>query len=170
MKTKLQLLLLSILTLLTGGAAASCGDIAMRYLKAIDDMDWQVMRSLLAEDAWYTDPTMTHYDRPAIDLRGADAVVKFWRSASEDSGTSNIEYNVSGCFETAGYAMVNLDIRITVAGEFWNVAKDKIVIPGKVVSIVRVVDGKVAEHHDYVDYAGADRIVEELQSKHGTAD
>lgn len=125
------------------------------------------MQSLLADDAWYTDPTMIYYDRPAMDIRGAEKVVAFWRSASEDSGTSNIAYTVTQCFETADYHMVNLDIRITVAGSFWNVDKDEIVMPGKVISILRVKDGKVLEHHDYVDYAGADAHVEQLQQRYG---
>jgi hypothetical protein len=157
---------------LLGGAAQACDEasVAIRYLTAIDDMNWQEMTALLAESAHYTDPTMAYYDRPEIDLRGRDRIVEFWRSSSEDSGTSDISYTVTQCFETAGYHMVNLDIAITVAGEFWNVDKDEILLPGKVVSVIRVDDGEVIEHHDFVGYAGAESVIAELQERYGTVD
>lgn len=152
-------------------AAQACDDssVVIRYLNAIDDMNWQEMAGLLADSAHYTDPTMTYYDRPGIDLRGRDTIVEFWRSSSEDSATSDISYTVTQCFETAGYHMVNLDIAITVSGEFWNVDKDKILMPGKVVSVIRVNSGEVTEHHDFVGYSGAESVITELQQQHGTA-
>lgn len=157
---------------LFGSSAHACdvSSVAIRYLTAIDEMNWREMSELLADSAHYTDPTMTYYDRPAIDLRGRERIVDFWRSSSEDSGTSDISYTVTQCFETAGYHMVNLDIAITVSGELWNVDKDEILIPGKVVSVIRVSNGRVTEHHDFVGYAGAEPVIAELQKQHGTVD
>lgn len=146
------------------------GAVALRYLDAIETMQWQRMRSLLAKDAHYTDPTMIYFDREAIDIRGAESIVEFWRSSSEDSGTNQISYETTACFETAGYHMVNLNIEIVVSGKFWNVNKPEIALPGKVLSVIRVVEGRVVEHHDYVEYANADRVVAELQKKYGAAD
>ena len=156
------------LTIQNGAQACEESGVALRYLAAIDDMDWHTMSSLLAGDARYTDPTMVHYDRPAIDLVGRDAIVGFWRSSAEDSGTSDISYTVTGCFETAGYHVVNLDIAIRVAGEFWNVDQEEILVPGKVMSVIRVREGAVIEHHDYVSYAGADAVIDELRQRYGT--
>jgi len=150
------------------GVACEDDSVAVRYLSAIDDMNWVQMSSLLAKNAHYTDPTMIYYDRPAIDLTGRDDIVEFWRSSSEDSGTSNIGYTITACFETAGYHMVNLDIAITVSGKFWNVNKDEIVMPGKVISLIRVQDDAVIEHHDFVGYAGAESVIAELQERFGT--
>lgn len=163
-------ILLAVLVFSGGASACDDSSVAIRYLNAIDAMDWQEMRALLSESVHYSDPTMTYYDRPAIDLKGRDQVAEFWRSSSEDSGTINISYTVTQCFETAGYHMVNLDIAITVSGEYWNVNKDEIVLPGKLVSVIRVDNAEVAEHHDFVDYAGASSVITGLQSKYGTAD
>ena len=157
--------------LMLPGKLLACPEdsVALRYLDAIESMEWQRMRSLLADDARYTDPTMIYFDREAIDIRGADGIVEFWRSSSEDSGTSQIGYETTGCFETAGYYVVSLEIRITVSGEFWNIGKPEIVLPGKVLSIIRAVDGRVIEHNDYVEYSNVDRVVAELQKKYGKA-
>ena len=116
---------LTIALLLSCGAAIACekDSVARQYLAAIDAMDWEAMEAHLADDAVYTDPTMIHFDRDAIDLAGAEAIVEFWRSSSKSSGTSEIRYTVASCFETAGYHAVNLDIVVTVSGAFWNVAK-----------------------------------------------
>lgn len=155
--------------LLLPGKLVACPEdaLALRYLNTIENMQWQRMRSLLAVDARYTDRTMIYFDREAIDIRGADRIVAFWQSSSEDSGTSKIEYDTTGCFETAGYHVVNLTINIRVAGKFWNVNKPEISLPGKVLSVIRVAGGHVVEHHDYVEYASADRVVAELQKKYG---
>ncbi len=160
--------------LFTGLMAApysvACEDdgVAVRYLGAIDDMNRPEMAAMLAEQAHYTDPTMVYYDRPAIDLTGRDEIVEFWRSSSEDSGTSDIGYTITACFETAGYHMVNIDIAIRVAGRYWNVNKDEILMPGKVVSLIRIENDRVTEHHDYVGYAEAESVIAELQARYGT--
>ena len=166
------LLFVLILGLLMPGMLLACpaDSVALRYLDAIEKMQWQRMRSLLANDARYTDPTMIYFDRDAIDIRGAEGSVAFWRSSSEGSGTSQINYETTACFETAGYYMVNLDIEIVVSGRFWNVNRPEIALPGNVLSVIRVVDGRVLEHHDYVEYSNVDRVVVELQNKHGKYD
>lgn len=157
------------LTLVVYGEAAACapGSVAYDYLKAIDAMNWSAMRGHLAEDAVYTDPTMTHFDSPSINLHGADNIVAFWRSSSAESGTSKISYIITTCLETAGYHAVDLDINVRVSGHFWGVAKDEIDLSGQFVSIIRAQDGFVTEHHDYVDYSSVDEQIATLKKKYG---
>jgi len=165
---KVSFWLLTCWLLLPGKLAACTEDAtAIRYLEAIETMQWQRMRSLLAVDALYTDPTMVHFDRDAISIQGAENIVAFWRSSSEDSGTNQINYEITACFETAGYYIVNLDINTLVSGRLWNVNKREIVLSGRVMSVIHVADGRVIEHHDYVEYSNADRLVAELQRKYG---
>ena len=129
------------------------------------------MGELLDDAAQYSDPTMVYYGTEAIEIEGKDKIVAFWKRASEDSGTSDIRNDVTACFETGGYHLVNLDILITLAGSFWNVNVDELSIPGKQLMVIRVSDeGKVVEHHDYVGYAGGDRYIKEMQKKHGKLD
>ena len=158
-----------VLQLWSLAALSSCpsDSEAQRYLQAIQAMDWTLMESMLAKDAVYTDPTMTYFDREPIHLVGPGRIVDFWRDSSEESGTGEISYTTTQCFETAGYYVFNLDIDVQVAGAFWNVNKESINLPGKLLSIVRVKDGNLAEHHDYVEYSAALDVVNELQQKYG---
>ncbi|WOJ97984.1 nuclear transport factor 2 family protein [Congregibacter brevis] len=155
--------------LLSASTIYACpeGSVAQQYLSAIETMNWSKMESMLADDAVYTDPTMIYFDSDPIHRVGPPSIAGFWRSGSEESGTSKISYTTTQCFETAGYFVVNLDINVRVAGAYWNVDKDWISLPGKVLSIIRVTDGKVKEHHDYVEYSAAETTVSELQRKYG---
>ncbi len=166
------LLLIAALSSLSFSALGCEADsVALRYVKAIDDMQWDAMGELLAEDAHYSDPTMIYYGVDAMEIEGKGEIVEFWRSASADSGTSDIDNDVTACFETGGYHMVNLDIEITLSGAFWNINKDQITIPGKQLMIIRVSEeGLVTEHHDYVGYAGGDEVIKALQETYGTLD
>lgn len=110
------------------------------------------------------------YDRDAIDLEGRRAIVEFWRASSEGSGTSRIDYTYRACFETAGYHVVHYDLTVTVAGEYWNVDRATIDLSGAVTSIIRIVDDRVVEHRDYVDYAAAEETIAELRRRYGTID
>ncbi len=160
--------LFSVLLPLNAGACEE-GSLARRYLAAIQAMDWATMRGLLSTDAQYQDPTMTYFDRPAIDLTGTEAIVGFWRDSSEESGSSAISYTVTDCFETAGYTTISYDIRIDVAGSFWNVNQDTISVPGRVVSVLRTEGEQVSLHIDYVDYAGAEAWIDALRERVGPA-
>ncbi|MEM7690937.1 MAG: hypothetical protein AAF194_00635 [Pseudomonadota bacterium] len=158
-------------TSLACSAALGCDEdsVARRYLSSIDSMNWSQMRSYLADNAKYFDPTMTHYDRDEIALSGAEDIVQFWSSSSAESGTSDISYRVTSCLETAGYHVVNLAIDIEVSGAYWGINKDLVNIPGRLVSIIHVSENLVVQHRDYVEYSAADKVINELRASHGEA-
>ncbi len=170
-KTGLSLCLATGLAL-TANATSACDKdgAAHRYLDAIQTMNWSRMATLLAPNAQYTDPTMVYFDRPAIKLDSAREIVEFWRDASTQSGTTDIHYTVVSCFETASYHVFTIEMKVTVAGRFWNVNRDQITIPGSITSIVKVENEKITAHHDYVDYAGGERHTDYLRQQWGAAE
>ena len=151
--------------------AVSCdkNSLPIRYLKVIEAMDWHTMQSMLEPQAVYRDPTMTHFNRPAIDLTGPKAIVDFWRSASEESGTSNIRYDIQDCFETAGYTVFDYQIVVSASGAFWGINREVIEVPGRVMSVIRTSNSQVIEHIDYVDYAGSEAWINKLREELGAA-
>lgn len=160
---------LPLLLVLAAGHALACeADPAVAYLKTIESMDWDAMEAKLHPDARYHDPTMTFYDRDAIDLQGRRAIVDFWRSSSDGSGTSGIDYTYRECFDTAGYHVVHYDLAVTVAGAYWNLDRETIDLTGVVTSIFRIIDDRVVEHRDYVDYASAEDEIADLRKRYGT--
>ena len=66
-----------LLSVLTPAHACDENSPVTAYIESIQQMNWQKMHSMLSADARYTDPTMTFFDRPGIDLTGPDAIVAF---------------------------------------------------------------------------------------------
>ena len=144
-------------------------DISTRYLAAIQNQDWKTMATMLSRQARYYDPTMTHFDRPAIDLTGPDAITAFWRRSSEESGTDDIRYDVTHCFVAGELRVVHLDLEVDLAGKFWNVNRPSITVTGSLVSVFTVKHNLITEHIDYVDYAGGERLTDRLRQRYGPA-
>ena len=141
----------------------------MRYVRAIEAQDWQQMAALLHDDARYHDPTMSHFDIPAVDLSGVSPIVNFWRQSAKDSGTREIRYTVTECFNTAAVVVINLDIAVEVAGRTWNINRDSVTMKGPLVMVLSLdaETGKIREHTDYVHYASITQSMRELQGKYG---
>ena len=150
-------------------ASAECADdsLALRWIEVIEGQDWDAMATMLAADATYHDPTMAYYDRPEIELTGPEAIAAFWREASDDSGTSVIDYTIVNCFETGPMAVLTLNVAVTVSGAFWGVDRDQITLRGAQTTVLRIADGKIRSATDLVDYAGVTGQVEALQAQYG---
>ena len=130
-------------------------DTATAYMHAIQNQDWERMVELLDATAIYQDFTMEYFGRDAIDLVGADAIVDFWRTSSEDSGTSEIRYVVNERFVAGPAVVYIMSINERVSGAYWNVDKPEIELRGKLVTFVRVENAKITHHIDFTDYASA---------------
>ena len=149
--------------------AQACGPASIegRWIKAIEDQDWDAMTALLATDARYLDFTMAYFDRPAIDLEGPEAITGFWRESSDSTQTADIRYTLRDCFETAGIVALNLRVDVSVSGETWGINTDRVALGGSQTTILVIREGKIVEATDYVDYAGVERQVAALQLIHG---
>ena len=130
-------------------------DTATAYMHAIQNQDWERMVELLDATAIYQDFTMEYFGRDAIDLVGADAIVDFWRTSSEDSGTSEIRYVVNEKFVAGPAVVYIMSITERVSGAYWSVDKPEIELRGRLVTFVRVENARITHHIDFTDYASA---------------
>ena len=138
-------------------------DVATAYLRAIQDQDWDAMKSFLDADSHYQDFTMEYFDRDAIDLRGPEAIVGFWESSSEQSGTSEIRYVVEKKMVAGPAILLDLALHVRVSGSFWNVDQPEVVLDSRVVTFLRIEDGIVTHHIDFADYADAMEKIDALR-------
>ena len=134
-----------------------------RYMAAISASDWDAMRALLAEHAHYEDRTMAYFDRGPVDLRGADAVVEFWRSSSEAAGSGVVRYERRGGFVAGPVVALELRVFVDNDGAAWGMPGVQFTGEMDVISLIEVRDGRVAWHMDAADYAAALDQVETLQ-------
>ncbi len=150
---------------------AAHGDaaLALRWVHAIEQEDWDTLGELLHEDAVYEDPTMMHYGSDPIYWIGRDSIVDFWRRSDEDSGSRNIDYRIDGYFETGGVTVLTMYLSLEISGAFWDIDQDFIPVSGSQTTVVTCSDGKIMHVIDYVDYAEGDRQINALRDKHGEA-
>jgi len=139
--------------------------VAEAYLECIEDQDWERMGGLLTGTSRYEDFTMEFFDRPPIQLDGRDAIVEFWRSSSEDSGTSEIDYEIVRRIVAGPMAILDLRGRVTVAGRFWELKAEEITFEFDQITTLRIVEGRVVHHVDHVDYADGMRQVEDQRRR-----
>ena len=163
MKTH-SIFLLVLLALAAPILASDPDTIADEYLAAVQAQKWKAMAEFLTDVSVYQDFTMEYFDRDAIDLVGAEAIVEFWRTSSEGAGTQDIRYDVQKRF-TAGPNVV-LDIEVTVRnrGEDWDLEVDEFEVSGTLITFLRIQDGKVVHHIDFVDYAASFGQIEALRA------
>ena len=134
-----------------------------RYLDAISTSDWEAMKALLADDAHYEDRTMALFDRGAIDLRGADAIVRFWRTSAEAAGSAAVRFERRGGFVAGPVVVLELRAHVDNEGAAWDMPGVQFTGEMDVVSILEVRDGHVAWHMDAADYAAAQQQVDALK-------
>ena len=110
--------------------ACTAGSLPLRWIRSIEDQDWNAMASLLDTGASYVDPTMAHFNREPVELIGRKSIVDFWRTSSQESSSQDIRYELKRCFTSGGLAVLTLELSISVSGALWNVAKDRIDLHG----------------------------------------
>ncbi len=156
--------LLLCLPLLTGAATPSSPEAVVdRYLAAISASDWDAMAALLAEDAHYEDRTMALFDRGAVDLRGPEAITRFWRESGEGAGSSAIRFERRGGFVAGPVVVLELRVHVDNDGAAWDMPGVSFTGEMNVISLIEVRDGRVVWHMDAADYEAALRQVDTLK-------
>jgi hypothetical protein len=137
--------------------------VADRYLAAISASDWEAMRALLAEEAHYEDRTMALFERGAVDLHGADAIVDFWRTSADGAGSSAVRFERRGGFVAGPVVVLELRVHVDNDGAAWGMPGVQFTGEMDLVTLVQVHDGRVVWHMDAADYAAAQQQVEALE-------
>ena len=144
--------------------------VALEYLDALRRFDWDRAAALTAEDLWYFDPTMEYFERPPIDHRDRASALEFYRSATEDSATSDVSWELVDGFEAGPWVVFELRVSVSGDGAFWDIDRDTVTIEGgRQVSAIRVEGGLVTDHIDLVAYGDAMVQLDALRERHGPA-
>ena len=153
--------------------AETLGEVAERYLAAIEAQDWQQMEALLDPDARYQDFSMEHFGGPAIDLRGPEAIVGFWRNSSADAGTLSIDFDFPDRFAAGPNLILRGYSEVEARGEAWQLPLEVITARFPQITHLRISEGRITYHADHVDYGAAEQQiaaqVEVRNQRHGTA-
>lgn len=118
------------------------------YITAYVALDWDRIEPLLADNATFHDPTAEHSQIFGLKQRsGKPAVMKGFREGY--AGVTKMMLHRSRTFYSGNYSVFQGDLE-------WGLKfPDGRVVEGRTsfVAILRIENGKVVEHRDYVDYA-----------------
>lgn len=151
--------------------ASACGEGSPVYnwVESTESQDWEHMQELLAPDATYDDPTVVHLGQDAIALVGREAIVEFWREASEELSARNIDYEITRCFESGDITVLTMTFSITTSGAYWNINTESINLTGVGITVITNRPEGIVAVVDYVDYAGIQTQLERLRLQYGEA-
>lgn len=136
-------------------------EIAESYLKALYAFDFETVRSLLAPDATFRDPTGDALAGTEISYRGRDAIISGFEASARTLRDAHFE--VRSGFDSGEYVVLNLIYRFEVNSEAFGGAEAWIPVAMPAVTILRIVNGKIQEHLDHGDY---DEFMEQVEGFH----
>jgi hypothetical protein len=125
-------------------------EVGRHYLDLLYAFDYLELEKTLHRDVIFEDPTAVAFTGKAWHITGRNAILDFFREASE--GIVEGGFEVLSEFSTGAFVVFNI--------EYWSKFDGEVLgVPGKVVSmkipgvtILQIRDGLVTHHTDHVDY------------------
>lgn len=136
-----------VLLLAAAGLAAadSTETIAARYLYLTFAQQYDALKDVYAEDVFFVDPTGDVWQGSlAQGLRGADKVIALQKSW----GLTSADFAIDEQFAVGEYALFRGQLT-------WTTRNNPVGVTADFMTVIRVVDGRVAERHDYGNYLRA---------------
>ncbi len=128
-----------------GDVSAATAEIADQYFKAYVDRDWDRIEPHLAEGAQFDDPT-ARIIFGGVGHQGKAAMMKAFREGY--ASISAMSFDPQRVLHSGEYGIFEGVLNWTLELEGMSVASS-----APIITIVRVENGLVTEHYDYVDYA-----------------
>ena len=123
-------------------------DVALDYLDAYQNFDVERMGAMYTEDIQFIDLTSTSQVNPPFIYEGRDDVVAAIQSVV-DFGYKSLNYDITRLYESGGYVVVAANTEAIV-----NSGSGRSRLGAEIVTVLRVVEGQIAEHRDFYDYNG----------------
>ena len=137
--------------------------IALEYLGALADADWEKQKTFYTDESVFEDPTADLFGEP-WHFRGAAEITEFWRTSYESSGTLGAVNTFDRVFVNGSRVILVYDARVRFDGHQVGFPGEQLEGTIQGVSVLRIEDGKVLHHLDFVDYAGAQRDLEAMRA------
>lgn len=126
-------------------------EVGRHYLDAMYSFDFAELEKSLHVDAVFEDPTSVAVVPDVVwRFNGREAILDFVRESSE--GIVEADYQVLSEFSTGEFVVFNIDYSGVFDGEMMGMPDRVFSIRVPAVTILRIQDGLVIHHADYVNY------------------
>lgn len=142
-------------------------DVAWEYLESHLNEHFDEAAAFLTGESHYQDFSMEFFGREMVDLKGAKAIVEYWRASSAASGTIEVRFSADEFFVAGPNVYFIGTAFVKNEGKAWGVNMESMEFTFTQISHIRLVDGKVTYHADHVDYAEAFAQLETYREEAG---
>lgn len=133
-------------------APRSVADVARAYFERYAAWDLDALRAFYDERSVWSDPTTAEIGPPAGPVTGAAPIVDFLRSSTR--GIDDLGFTFEEQFSSGDRAVAIGRLKYTLRGKNIAPGARDVAFDLRVVTVLRVVDGKVREHTDFSDFRG----------------
>ena len=126
---------------------------ATDYLAALHRDDWETLRRWLGPESQYLNFTAEALSGAVEGAEGGSQMVELFRNARAGSGTLALTFDVQESFVAGPNVLLVGTYRVTTRGEAWGLANETVSFRIPMVVHLRIVEGVVVDHVEYLDYA-----------------
>lgn len=129
----------------------SLESIGKNYLKFYSSYNIKELDKLYADDAEFTDPISVVYQpNSPITVKGKMNILEFLKSASQMF--KSFKYDIQEHFISGDYAVYMGHTIFEMYGKDLGIKEESVRFKTKIVTILKIVNGKIQTHTDYADY------------------
>ncbi len=126
---------------------------ATAYLAALHQDDWEGLRRWLGPESRYLNFTAEAVSGSVERAEGGARMVDLFRNARARSGTLELKLEVRQSFVAGPNVLLVGTYHVVTRGEAWGVERDTVSFQIPMVVHLRIVEGMVLDHVEYLDYA-----------------
>lgn len=145
-------------------------DIALRYMSAYGNWDFDSMKTFYAEDVYFKDPTGSEKFNQKFEYVGKENVYQFFKgifnNAFSDGKPPYVSFKIGNVFSTGTFVIVNSTFECILPNRWFRDSNnEKIFISIPFLTILQIKNNKIISHTDYGDYDTYNKQIE-AQIKH----
>ena len=152
-------------------ADEAAGGEAMRSLTeayvATLDSDLALQATFYTPTTRFTDPTSALFG-PAWDITGGEQIIEFLRTASEDSGTLSVDYNITNMLVEGPFVVANIIATVTACGVGLGFPTKSFTGDIRMVMVLEFDGDKIKQRTDYAGYSAAWEFMDAIKPALGT--
>ncbi|MFI0429411.1 nuclear transport factor 2 family protein [Mariniflexile sp. HMF6888] len=141
--------------------------IALSYMEAYGDWDFDTMKTFYAENIHFEDPTGSEVFNQKFDFNGIKEVYNFFRgvfkNGFENERPPYVDFRIEKVFESGSFIIINSTFECQLPNAwFKEPSSERILISIPFLTILQIENGKIISH---TDYGGYDSYMKQIQAQ-----
>ena len=139
--------------------------IALKYMEAYGDWDFDTMKPFYAENIHFEDPTGSEAFNQKFDFNGIEEVYNFFKNVFKNGFKNEkppyVNFRIEKVFESGSFVIINSTFECQLPNSWFKESSlESILISIPFLTILQIENGKIISH---ADYGGYDNYMKQIQ-------